>query len=82
MHAGRESIQLRESVPVLQDNSCVFWDCPLATVKTEAQTLRIDIVSAVAKPVVSETSNTMAEVKEFVQSEAASGQIVGARHGL
>jgi hypothetical protein len=47
----------------------------LASVSSEAQAVKADISSQVTKPVVTEMQNTLAEVKEFVLSEVAAGQI-------
>jgi len=48
----------------------------LATVEAEPSAVKFDMANAVTKPVVTEMRNTLAEVKDFVQSEIASGAIV------
>jgi hypothetical protein len=47
----------------------------LATVKAEPQAVRFNVVTGVSKPVMTELQNTLAEVKSFVKSEIASGDI-------
>ncbi len=47
----------------------------LASVQSEAQAVKADIATQVSRPVVTELENTLAEVKEFVISEVAAGQI-------
>jgi hypothetical protein len=47
----------------------------LGNVQAEAQAVKADISSQVSRPVVTEMQNTLAEVKEFVLSEIAAGQI-------
>jgi hypothetical protein len=47
----------------------------LATVRAEAQAVRANISSQVSRPVLTELQNTLAEVKDFVSSEVAAGQI-------
>jgi hypothetical protein len=48
----------------------------LSTVEAEVQAVKADISTQVSRPVVTEMQNTMAEVKEFILSEVAAGQIV------
>jgi hypothetical protein len=47
----------------------------LGSVQSEAQAVKADIATQVSRPVVTELENTLAEVKEFVISEVAAGQI-------
>ncbi len=47
----------------------------LGSVQSEAQAVKADIATQVSRPVVTELQNTLAEVKEFVISEVAAGQI-------
>jgi hypothetical protein len=47
----------------------------LSAVRAESQAVKANIASQVSKPVVTEMQNTLAEVKEFVLSEIAAGQI-------
>ncbi len=55
----------------------------LATVESEAQAVRTDIQTALPRPIATEMQNTLAEVKDFVLTEVAEGQIVVREsHGL
>jgi hypothetical protein len=48
----------------------------LASVQSETQAVRADIQTGMPKPVVTEMQNTLAEVKDFILTEVAAGQIV------
>ena len=47
----------------------------LAQVKSEAQAVKANVQNSIPRPIVTELQNTLAEVKEFVLSEVAAGQI-------
>jgi hypothetical protein len=47
----------------------------LSSVEAEVQAVKADISTQVSRPVVTEMQNTLAEVKEFILSEVAAGQI-------
>ena len=47
----------------------------LASVQSEAQAVKANIATQVSRPVMTELRNTLAEVKDFVISEVAAGQI-------
>jgi hypothetical protein len=48
----------------------------LAAVEAEPSAVRLNVASAVNKPVMTELQNTLAELKNFIKSEVASGTIV------
>jgi hypothetical protein len=76
-HDGQNYYRLR--VDLANAVNRIPWnrrDGLLATVQGEATNLRLAIAPGAYKPVLSQMQSTLQDVKEFVQSEVASGVII------